>query len=1336
MFFYNFATHSIDNNKNIAINQYNSTIYKYEITIIENPTIQVSLNQFFKNRFYTFQLMIIDMKTHKKVEVQTRFIIKKHYVPHITVMILALCMLLSLPANAQFDIVGRKITSENGLPNNNIRCIAQDDDGYLWLGSLYGLYRYDGYRYICYARTANYNGEILPNNQIESIKNIGNGKLLIRCSGWQFVIFNTRTYQFEACSIEQANAMMPQPIGLNQFLDNYGNKVSYEPKTGKIHYIQTGKQSKSFSLKVVSDSMIQLHKDYKINVITTPEETVWISTNGNGIFIYNLETKESKHFTLENSPSFMTSNFVVGMTMTKDGAIWLAFNRSGIAKLKSEKIKCQVINMGLPEDLVNSNEVKILSKLYDGRVLVANDGGKIYTLTDSIILSKPENTFPEGLEYLTTGATPENIVWIGTRNDGLLLDGKFYRHHKSDNKTIGSNRISMAIYDHANRIWLGGNDNFFDLAIPSLNKNRRNAYTFRHFFKEMPSFNVRSMMTDHLNNIWVATTIGVITFNPDSLIVNPQSYKTYPVGGKFMDDNRINSIIEDRQNRIWIGTASEGLFYTENTVNTYRNGHIFHHIENNQLANNKIQVLANDSRNNIWIGTENGLYYYRQGYESIACLKFEGSHLRNIYQSNCATELNNGSMAFGTCDGIVIVNEKDMLEQNENSSLIISDIEVNGNTIFHKLTSGEIGIRWNQVSKLQLKYYEDSFSIYYSDLSYNNTTRYSYILEGYDRQWNVNDNLNFASYRNLSPGNYVFKVRATTPSGQITEHTININIATPWYATWWFQLLVFITVIIIANIIYCNRQRILTIRKQAQAEKMSTEYRLKFFTNISHEFRTPLTLIRVSMDKLLGSGNIPESLLPSTNIMQRNVERMSRLIDQLMEFRRMENNRLELRLEKTDVVPFLHNIWQTFCDRAESRNINYKFICSAKHCEVYIDRGYVDKILYNLLSNAFKYTPVAGEIAINIKTTEEHLVVKVIDNGIGVPQEKRNDLFKRFNHSMMNGDSMGIGLNLTAELVQTHHGTITFYDTEKQPSGATFVLKLPLDKSAYKPEEFMYQSPVSKNKDIEEKQSVTVNTTPLNEYTVLIVEDDHDTQDFLAVELGNYFHVRTASNGEEAIEILNDQLPDFVITDYIMPHLDGIGLLKHIRHSDYKHLPVIMLTAADSIEERIKGISSGADSYIAKPFSTRELIAQCVNILQRHEQLKVSYSQVEAERKAKIPELIVEERDREFITELNVYISEHLNETDLNVDRLAKAMGYGRTKFYQKVNAIAGCSPKEYIRKTRIEKAAELLGNDNITVAEVSYMVGFGTPQYLTTVFKSYYGISPIQYKQKGNNIE
>lgn len=282
----------------------------------------------------------------------------------------------------------------------------------------------------------------------------------------------------------------------------------------------------------------------------------------------------------------------------------------------------------------------------------------------------------------------------------------------------------------------------------------------------------------------------------------------------------------------------------------------------------------------------------------------------------------------------------------------------------------------------------------------------------------------------------------------------------------------------------------------------------------------------------------------------------------------------------------------------------------------------------------------------------------------------------------------------------------------------------------------MYQSPVSKNKDIEEKQSVTVNTTPLNEYTVLIVEDDHDTQDFLAVELGNYFHVRTASNGEEAIEILNDQLPDFVITDYIMPHLDGIGLLKHIRHSDYKHLPVIMLTAADSIEERIKGISSGADSYIAKPFSTRELIAQCVNILQRHEQLKVSYSQVEAERKAKIPELIVEERDREFITELNVYISEHLNETDLNVDRLAKAMGYGRTKFYQKVNAIAGCSPKEYIRKTRIEKAAELLGNDNITVAEVSYMVGFGTPQYLTTVFKSYYGISPIQYKQKGNNIE
>ena len=329
---------------------------------------------------------------------------------------------------------------------------------------------------------------------------------------------------------------------------------------------------------------------------------------------------------------------------------------------------------------------------------------------------------------------------------------------------------------------------------------------------------------------------------------------------------------------------------------------------------------------------------------------------------------------------------------------------------------------------------------------------------------------------------------------------------------------------------------------------------------------------------------------------------------------------------------------------------------------------------------------------------------------------------------------MGIGLNLTSELVHTHKGAISFSETENVPSGATFRVTLPLDKTLFKPEEFMYTIPPAKEEeDVNFGDLINVtNPTPLNEYNVLIVEDDRDIQDFLEAELSRYFHVRTANDGQEAITMIENQLPDLVITDYMMPNMDGIELLKHIRSSSYKYLPVVFLTAVDTIEGRIKGLSAGADVYMAKPFSTHELIAQCVNILQRHDLLKSTYSQTLPDTKVKIPELITEDRDKDFLTQLDKYIDEHIHETDLNIDRLAKVMGYGRTKFYQKMTSLVGSSPKEYIRRKRIEKAAELLRDEKITVAEVSYKVGIGTPQYLTTVFKSYYGVTPSQYQQKG----
>ena len=1253
----------------------------------------------------------------------------RYFSLYIYIVTLILFLVAPLAINAQIDVTGRPITMDNGLPDNNIRSIVQDDEGFIWLGSLYGLYRFDGSRYRHFYKEVTENGKLLPNNHIKKIRNIGKGYLLISTNGDKYVFFNTKLQRFEPVPEEILSEISLNTKVPNQITDNLGNKAAYS--NGTIHYRQVGKKDKEFELKVISDDMLRLHEDYKVNIITTPQDLVWISTNGNGVFVYDLNKKTYRHLTHENSPSFMTSNFVVDMSSSGDGAIWLAFNRLGIARLESEVARCEIVNMGPHNDLNNANEIKLLTRLPDGQVVVANDAGRICGLTEDLKLVEPLSGFPEGLEYLTVGITPQEEIWIGTRYNGLLLDGISYKHDPNDPTSIGSNRIYAAICDKKGRLWIGGANSLIDLA-----EKNGDSYTFRHFGENMGEFSVQSLICDSFGNLWVATSQGIVTFHPDAIIENPEDFNRYPLSKIPAEEIRVNSILEDNQGRIWIGTAAKGLYFTDNTLEARTRGYEFSHLENNELTNDRIMVLSSDNKDNLWIGTENGLYYYRKDLESFAYLRFEANQLRNIYQVNCVAPLD-GRLAFGTVDGIVVVTEEDILRRCVKQNLLITDIEINGHP-YSLSENNPSGIIPNEDDNiLTLNSDERSLTIYFSDLSYKNGTRYSYILEGYDKQWISAGDLNFASYKNIGFGNYTFKVRSVSPSGIVQEQSLKIHINYPWYDSWWFITLMVLTGSAIIYIICRYRRHINQLKQKSADQKMSTDYRMKFFTNISHEFRTPLTLIQVSIEKLLDNESLPQNLKGSTTIMKKNVERMRRLIDQLMEFRRMENNRLELRLEKTDVVAFVNNIWQTFRDRAESRDINYKFQTSEKSHEMYIDKGYVDKIIYNLLSNAFKYTPVGGRIGLEMSFTEKDVVIEVSDNGIGVPTEKRRDLFKRFNHSMINGDSMGIGLNLTAELVQTHKGTISFRDTENQSSGATFKVTLPLDESIFKPEEFMYTVPkTDKEENNSGERGKLNNTTPLNEYNVLIVEDDRDIQDFLEAELSNYFHVRVANDGQEAIAMIEDQIPDLVISDYMMPNLDGIGLLKHIRNSSYKHLPVIFLTAVDTVEGRIKGVSAGADVYMAKPFSTHELIAQCVNILQRHDQFKSSYSQVEQENKPRIPELITEERDKDFLIQLDEYINEHIHETDLNIDRLAKAMGFGRTKFYQKMTSMVGSSPKEYIRRKRIEKAAELLRDEKITVAEVTYKVGIGTPQYLTTVFKSYYGVTPSQYQQHGTSKE
>ena len=473
--------------------------------------------------------------------------------------------------------------------------------------------------------------------------------------------------------------------------------------------------------------------------------------------------------------------------------------------------------------------------------------------------------------------------------------------------------------------------------------------------------------------------------------------------------------------------------------------------------------------------------------------------------------------------------------------------------------------------------------------------------------------------------------------------------------------------------------------------------------------------------------------------MHRSVDRMLRLVNQLLEFRRMQNNKLSLSLQETEIVGFLRDIFMNFHDVAENRRISYNFNTNQKTLTGYIDRGHIDKIVFNLLSNAFKYTPIKGEISLNVRSEESRVYISVKDTGIGIAKDKQPELFTRFSTGKVKSDSLGIGLNLTKELVNIHHGSITYSDNT--PQGSIFTFDVPIGKEDYKAEDFMVteptlitDEPTEGSKGYQEKYR-EVMPEPMNECQVLIVEDDVDVAEMLSRELGSYFRVILSNDGQEALEQLRAEGANFdlVVSDVMMPRMNGFELTKAIRaDKQLQHLPIVLLTALSSEEKQERGMTVGADAYIAKPFSLRLLIAQCCNLLNQRLRLKAAFATLPQQKETAIPEVIKEEKDRKFIDLLDRYIYGHIKDETISVDVMAEHFGYGRTTFYNKVRDLTGVTPNEYLKNIRLMKAAELLReSDNITVGEVCWQVGFGNPQYFATNFKKKFGMTPKEY-QKG----
>lgn len=1272
-------------------------------------------------------------------------------------------------------------TDNHKLKSDNIRFLSVFDSNSIWIGTGKGLYLLKDNTLECIDSTHYFLQSAVIDNTIYFITSEGfiwkynqqhltkvantatstdfllTGNIVLRNEWLLFtkqggILFNPKT---------NTTRIAPEELNIRNGLVVKDNRNNYwvHNQTGYINYIQ--KESGSVKKIDVRSSKLPYFIDYeRYHVYHDSRDIIWITTYGNGLFAYNPTTKELEHFTATaNHTNPIASNYLQYIIEDHSGNLWTSSEYSGISQI-------EIINKGAakvyPEGELNidrANAIRFISHMQDDEVWITTRAGGLYIYDNKLTKQKSKKYYD--INIYSACEDSKGNIWLGTRGKGLQVgDDQHYIHQATDTNSLAADPVFCILQDRKQRMWIGTFGGGLDLAVPKKDK-----YIFRHFFnKTYGQKEIRTICEDRNGWIWVGTSEGVFVFDPDRIIKDPNDFYQYNLDNHALKSNEIKSIIQDKKGRIWIAESGIG-FCVANIKNDYKDISFTHYTVYDGLVHSVVQAFIEDDEGNIWVSTEYGISCFNPENKIFNNYFFSNDILGNVYTEGCA-KLKDGRLAFGTNHGLIILNTKQIKNKEKILSVTFTDLKLNGISVRPADMDSPLTAALAYTDAISLKYYQSSFVIDFSTFDYpiSTNTRFSYKLEGYDDDWSIPSTLNFAAYKNLPAGTYYLHVKACSVSGiwSDNEETLEIKVTPPFWATGWAFFVYILIAGIIMYFVYRTIRNINNLRNKIKVEKQLTEYKLVFFTNISHEFRTPLTLIQGALDRIHRTHNIPKEIRYSIKLMDKSTQRMLRLINQLLEFRKMQNNKLALSLEETDVIAFLYEIYLSFQDTAESKNMDFKFIPSVNSYKMYIDKGNIDKIAYNLLSNAFKYTPSGGKIefSIYIDKQKQLLIMKVTDTGVGIPKEKRNELFKRFMQSSFSSDSIGVGLHLTHELVHVHKGNICY---EENPSGGSiFIVTLPTDSSIYQSNDFLIpenailkeeaqnhpslsalneenahsesEEEIDKEvENIEKELKTELNASdqegPLNKRKILIIEDDNDVREFLKEELTPYFEVAAEADGKNGLEYAHNNDIDLIISDVMMPGYNGFEITRKLK-SDFStsHIPIILLTALNAAESHLEGVKSGADSYITKPFSTKLLLASIFKLIEQRDKLKEKFSN---DLSAKRPVMCTSDKDKEFVENLTKIVEEQLTNPEFTADDFASMMSLGRTIFYRKVRGVTGYTPKEYLRIMRMKKAAELLSTKKYTVSEVTYMVGINDPFYFSRCFKAQFGISPSSYQKR-----
>lgn len=1148
------------------------------------------------------------------------------------------------------------------------------------------------------------------------------------------------------------------------YKDSYQDLWIFNHQAGIIHLTPEGKKERLYSPR---NGVIEHPQTIRFDIFEDPHGCLWLCPNQGNLCYYDRKDKCLKNtFVQQNIISTYGSYmpFLPNIRMAcmdKQGNYWIAASNIDLCKMSFYEKHFDL------SDNLRGVEIRAIYLDKSGRQWVAGkdkmlrvyekDGRVKYVSSDGVLHSE-KTAF--GYNVYAILEDLSGNIWLGTRSNGLyrMIPQKdnrykvsFYQPKENDHYSLNGESVYSIYQDSQQRIWVGTYENGLNL----VDEDKNGEIRFLHKGNRLKSFSninrVRHITESKDGVILMASSEGLITFSSD--FDRPEEIKVYcnsrrPNDATSLSGNELMYIYEDSREDIYLMTQNAGInkIVSDNLLSEDITMEIFS--EKKGLASDLTQSMQEDASGMLWVVSKYAISKFdplQKTFENFGKYTFKEtlsfSEASIIFDSDSC-------IAVGTDKGILRFPPNRLKKDQYVPDLIITGLKVQNEDYEHNP---------DLLEQLVLEPSQRNLSIRYAALDYmaSKNIHYAYKMEGVDKDWNEVGNSRTAQYTNLPDGEFCFLLTSTNSDGEWTGSIkrLPIVVKPAFKETFWPWILLSLAVILIVMLIMSVVFTIYRLRHKVNMEQQLSDIKLRFFTDVSHEFRTPLSLIAGPVNEILENETVSPPVRKHLELVQKNTDRLLHLVNQILDFRKIQNKKMKVILEYTDIVALTRKIMDNFTAIAQEKKMHFEMLCDDAAIYIWVDRDKYEKILFNLLSNAFKYTHDEKSVSVKLYMSNK-AYVSVIDEGIGIPAKKIDSIFNRFemmDDKDMQQRSSGIGLSLVKELLNLLHADIVV--NSKLGVGSEFKVAFCMDKQTFEKDDYV-EFILKDEKKVEGKVDVPLpktsimetetesNTNPL----ILVVEDNEEMCLFLQDILSKNYQVITASNGKEGLEKAMTEVPDLIVSDVMMPVMDGLDMVKAIKEdNDICHIPIIILSAKSSLDDRIAGLEKGIDDYITKPFSSSYLRTKIKTLLKQRKSLQEAFlaslsvgdsthfaQDSEASNISLMPSRPnITSFDETFIQSMMSFMEENMTNEDLTVEELAEAMRMSRTVFYKKVKSLLGVSPVDFIKDIRVKRAAQLIEAGNMSLSEVAYNSGFSDPNYFSKCFKKQMGMTPSRYKEK-----